>query len=56
MLRAPMSGKAGMRPVPWRMIVAISSRESFVPMSTSDGIVGDALAIVSRWQLAQLVS
>ena len=53
MLRAPMSGKPGIRPVPWRMIAAISSRERRSAMPSSDGI--EALPFFdSPWQVAQL--
>ena len=51
MLRAPMSGNAGMRPVPWRTMVAISSRDSFLPMPTSDGAAGVPVRSV-LWQVA----
>ena len=35
MLRPPMSGKPGMRPVPWRTMVMISSRDSRRPRACS---------------------
>jgi hypothetical protein len=40
MVRPPMSGKPGMRPVPCRTMVMISSRESFLPTPMSDGAAG----------------
>ena len=55
MLRAPMSGNAGMRPVPSRMMRAISSRDRRVPTSTSGGAAGDPVRS-SLWQVAHLLT
>ena len=46
-----ISAKAGIRPVPWRMIVAISSRDRRWAMSSSDGAVVPPF-LSSPWQLA----
>src|SRR4051812_13482841 len=54
MLRAPMSGNAGIRPVPWRMSAAISSRVWRSPTPMSDGADGDPLRS-SRWHVAHLL-
>src|SRR6187200_981265 len=54
MLRAPMSGNAGMRPVPCLMIAAISSRECRSPIPTRDGADGDPV-LSSRWHVAHLL-
>ena len=54
MLRAPMSGNAGIRPVPSRMIAAISSRVRWSPIRSSDGAAGDPLRS-SRWHVAHLL-
>ena len=51
MLRAPMSGNAGMRPVPWRMSAASSSRVLRFSMPSSVGAIAVPVRAM-RWHVA----